>query len=94
MFSLIPSSLTYCGEFPIVFIIPEPLHILGSIDGQLTIGHGKSFKSDMSNSIETRIDIDFFGGIDIALTLILAIPEKLSLALTLIFLNLKDCHWR
>ena len=46
--------------------------------------------TDMSNSIETPIDIDFFGGIDIGIELILATSEKLTLALALIFLILKD----
>ena len=54
----------------------------------------------MSNSIETRIDIDFFGGIDIGIGIDSGYPlkidigidflkfERLTLALTLTFLSL------
>ena len=59
------------------------------------------YKADMSNSIETPIDIDFFGGIDIGIDIDSGYPwkidigididflkfERLTLALTLTFLS-------
>ena len=41
--------------------------------------------TDMSNSIESGIDIDFFGGIDIGIDIDFPEIRKLELTLTLIF---------
>ena len=44
-----------------------------------------SYVPDMSNSIETPIDIDFFGGIDIGIDIDFLNFERLTLELTLRF---------
>ena len=41
-----------------------------------------NFESDMSNSIETPIDIDFLGGIDIGIDIDFGYPWKIDMALT------------
>ena len=41
----------------------------------------------MSNSIETRIDIDFFGGIDIGIDIDSGYPWKIDIGIDIDFLN-------
>ena len=45
------------------------------------------FSPDMSNSIETPIDIDFFGGIDIGIDIDSGYPWKIDIGIDIDFLN-------
>ena len=48
---------------------------------------GIDWKPDMSNSIETPIDIDFFGGIDIGIDIDSGYPWKIDIGIDIDFLK-------